>query len=73
MTRADVEKNFRRDGGLQFFSKSSSTTRYVYSKCAFIKIEVKFKAAIVNEAGFSSPNDTVVSVSKPYLKYPFAD
>lgn len=73
MTRAEVEKNFQPDGGLQSFSESSSTTRYVYLKCKFIKIEVKFKAAVVNEAGFSSPNDTVIIVSKPYLEYPFAD
>lgn len=73
MTRAQVEKNFRHDGGLQFFSQSSSATRYVYLKCSFIKIDVKFKAAVVKEAGFSSPDDILVSVSKPYLEYPFTD
>lgn len=73
MIRADVEKNFKLDGGLQFFSKSFSTTRYLYSKCAFIKIDVKFKAAAANETGSLSPNDIVVSVSKLYLEYPFTD
>jgi hypothetical protein len=73
MTRAEVEKSFRADGGLQFFSKSGSTTRYVYRKCELIKIDVKFEAAVVSQTGSWSPNDIVVSVSKPYLEYPFSD
>jgi hypothetical protein len=72
MTRDEVEKNFTPDGGLQP-SKLPSTTRYLYVKCSFIKIDVKFKAAAANETGSLSPDDIVVSASKPYLQYPFAD
>lgn len=69
MTRADVGKNFQRDGGLQ----ARFTTRYLYSKCGLIKIEVEFKAVAKSETEFFSPNDIVVSVSKPYLEYPVND
>lgn len=72
-TRADVEKNFRIDGGLQSFSKSSSTTRYDYLKCMFIKIDVTFKLPAEREPGSTSSTDIVISVSKPYLEYPFTD
>jgi hypothetical protein len=73
MTRADVKKSFTPDGGFQFFSKSGSTTRYLYLKCSFIKIDVKFQNAAASKRGSSSPNDVVVSISKPYLEYPFTD
>ena len=69
MTRAEVEKKFTPDGGLQAYL----TTRYTYLKSSLIKIDVKYKAAVESKTGFLSPNDIVVSVSKPYLEYPFTD
>ena len=72
MTRADVEKKYQLDGGLQPLNLPS-TTRYLYLKCSLIKIDVEFKAGADSKRGSLSPNDIVVSVSKPYLEYPFTD
>ncbi|HEV2221749.1 MAG TPA: hypothetical protein VGR84_01975 [Candidatus Acidoferrales bacterium] len=73
MTRREVEKYFSPDGGLQFFSTTGSTTRYVYLKCEFIKVNVSFKSAVHGSRNSRSPDDIVESVSKPYLEYPVAD
>jgi hypothetical protein len=68
-TRADVERDFVPDGGLQALPAS----RYVYKGCGFIKIEVEFRAKSGHLSMDSSPSDRVVHISKPYLEYPVAD
>lgn len=73
MTRREVEKYFTPDGGLQFFSTTGSTTRYVYLKCEFIKVDISFKSAVRGRQNLRSPDDIVENVSKPYLEYPIAD
>jgi hypothetical protein len=73
MTRPEVEKHFTPDGGLQSFSTTGSTTRYVYLKCEFIKINISFKSAVRGKQDLRSPDDVVENVSKPYLEYPMAD
>ena len=40
-TRAQVEKYFRQDGGLQFPAK----VRYVYAKCDYLHVDVEFELA----------------------------
>lgn len=72
-TRREVEKYFTPDGGLQFFSTTRSTTRYVYLKCEFIKVDISFKSAVRGEQNLGSPDDIVENVSKPYLEYPVTD
>jgi hypothetical protein len=69
--RSEVERDFVLDGGLQFGRR---TARYMFKKCHFIKITVEY--SLEEKAGNwidGSPNDRVVSVSKPYLEYPFMD
>ena len=68
-TRADVERNFELDGGLQFTKKST----YSLKACHSIKIEVEFSAEGIEERAEPLSTDKVVSVSKPYLEYPFKD
>lgn len=58
MTRREVEKNFRLDGGMQFFS----SFRYAYSKCEYIKLDIAFKHAVPGNSIVSSPDDTVVKI-----------
>ena len=69
MTRQDVEKRFRKDGGLIF----PVETRYTYDECSSIKIDVDFKPSGTSGPGNFNPSDVVVRVSKPYLEGPFAD
>lgn len=68
MTRADVEKDFVLDGGLDFIG----TSIYTYKKCLLIKIRVDFSIAKPGK-NVDSPNDVVKSVSQPYLQYPIRD
>jgi hypothetical protein len=68
--RSEVERDFVLDGGLQ----SRGTSRYMFKKCRFIKIEVTFSNDELSGTWIDgSPNDRVVNVSKPYLEYPFMD
>ncbi|MGH9864242.1 MAG: hypothetical protein ACRD4H_02385 [Candidatus Acidiferrales bacterium] len=69
VTRREVDKNFKLDGGMQSFS----TSRYVYSKCEYIKLDIDFKHAVPGNPAVPSPDDTVVKISKPYLQYPMTD
>jgi len=68
MTRADIEKNFVMDGGLDF----GLTSIYTYKECPLIKIRVDFSTGTPG-GGSDSPKDIVKSVSKPYLEYPTKD
>jgi hypothetical protein len=64
-SRREVEKYFRRDGGMQF----PGSTRYVYPKCDYIKLEVDFSTGTSVDNLFG-PNDTVTKVSeKLFLNY----
>lgn len=62
MSRADVEKYFKEDGGGQ----SNVLGRFVSRECGLIKIEIEFE--VKNERGFSK-DDKIVKVSRPYLEY----
>lgn len=73
LTRREVEKHFTPDGGLQFFSTTGSSTRYVYLKCELIKVNISFKSAVRGKQNLRSPNDIVENVSKPYLEYTIQD
>ena len=65
MTRGEVEKMFVLDGGVQF----PHSARYLYSKCAFIKLQVDYKPT----GSADSASDTVIQVSKPFLAGPSTD
>jgi hypothetical protein len=69
--RRDVEKQFRVDGGVQV----PESTRYVFAKCPYIKVQIDFDLAGARKHGMllESPEDTVTKVSVPYLEYPAQD
>ncbi len=68
-SRAKVESDFELDGGLQF----SEHGRYSWKRCPFIKIDVKFSSTGMKQTPEFLPEDEIVSVSKPYVEYPFTD
>jgi hypothetical protein len=68
--RSEVERDFVLDGGIQ----SRGASRYMFKKCRFIKIDVTFSKDENSGTWIDgSPNDKVISVSKPYLEYPVMD
>jgi hypothetical protein len=68
MTRADVENEFRGDGGINSFSNQ----RFVYRKCSYIKIDVEFKL-IKKDNKLFNQNDIIIKLSKPYLEPSYID
>ena len=71
MTRRDLRRLFRPDGGLQTIPSS----RYVLKSCAMIKIEVKFALPEgASREDFRDENEAaddalkITEVSKPYLE-----
>lgn len=68
LTRSQVDKNFVPDGGVQFASK----TRYVYSGCSLIHIDVEFDVK-ASPGHLTSPQDLVITTSKLYIEYPAKD
>jgi hypothetical protein len=69
-TRKDLLKVFTTEGGL-----STRTQRtYVYRRCPYIKVDVKFAPVGDEDNGFTEmPEDKVVEISRPYLQYTAAD
>jgi len=72
MSRAEVEKTLPMDGGLQGYV----TVRYVHTECSYFKIDVTFlvkRDADDQGRVVPTPEDTAVSVSKPYIEHPYYD
>jgi hypothetical protein len=69
MTRAEVEKIMRRDGGISLFDPKSPTEdeRYIGKECQYCKATITFR-----KTG-DSKGDVVEKVSKPYLEHAFYD
>ena len=70
MKRKDLDTMFSLDGGISAINPG----RFVYGKCRFIKVDVKFEFA--DKGGKSpkgNPADEIVAISKPYLERPFYD
>jgi hypothetical protein len=70
MSRADLLRVFREDGGLQ----TTPATHYILKSCDMIQIEAKFDM----EYGRAykekpDPDLKITKVSRPYLKYPSMD
>jgi hypothetical protein len=69
-TRRDLLKLFSMDGGLT----SRSVTRYLYLRCEAIKVDVTFeKVGDPTEKFPFNPDDKIITISKPYLEWPFLD
>jgi len=72
MTRGDLLKLLTRAGG--FFTTSRLAGTYQYKGSTYIKIDVEFsKAPGEDNDTAESPNDTIQSISKPYLAPPAYD
>ena len=75
-TRAIIRKSFELDGGLQ----TRETSRYMFKKCHYFKIDVEFSIVGDPSKKFTSPTDKdfpsediVKGISRPYLEYPAMD
>lgn len=70
MRRKDLSGIFGTEGGLS--NRFQQT--YVYLDCPYIKVTVRFKAAIdETNALKEDPDDTIESISQPFLQYSIAD
>jgi hypothetical protein len=66
MTRSDLMKVFATEGGLS----TTSQRTYVYRRCPYIKVDVKFAAS---SRGEELPTDKIIQVSRPYLEWSVMD
>ena len=66
MTRADLMKVFTVEGGLS----TTSQRTYVYRRCPYIKVDVKFAASSREE---ERPSDKIIEISRPYLAWSIMD
>lgn len=70
MTRKDLLTVFETEGGIS----SRTQNHYVYKKCMFIRVDVKYSAVGDEQPRFpESPDDKIIEISKPYLGYPIQD
>jgi hypothetical protein len=70
MTRSQVEKLLRHDGGLM----QATQWRYRHPDCDYFKIDVDYSVKRDSSGQLlDSANDKVVAVSKPYLEWPVDD
>jgi len=68
LSREQLEKFLRRDGGLQF----RSATRYVFPACNLLRVDVEFTLN-GEPARLFAPDDVVEEISKIYVEYPAKD
>jgi hypothetical protein len=70
MTRADLLRVFREEGGL-----STRTQRqYVYRECPYIKVAVEFERVGNAEAPFpENGKDKIVKISQPFIEWSVVD
>ena len=66
MTRSDLMKVLTTEGGLS----TTSQRTYVYRRCPYIKVDVKFAASSRDK---ELPADNIVEVSRPYLAWSVMD
>ena len=72
MSRGEIEKKFRADGGLH----DPYSVRFTHPSCRYFKIDVTFgKIRNVDDQnrGLGEKDDKVINVSKPYIERPFYD
>jgi hypothetical protein len=68
-TRAELKKTFGEEGGI-----SNATHRtYVSKHCPYVKVDVVFVLAKPEQGFNEGPDDTIKSISKPYLQYSISD
>ena len=69
MRRQELLALFETEGGIY----TRTQNHYVYKKCGYIKVDVKFEAIGNKKDNTESPNDKIIEISKPYLQYPISD
>ncbi len=69
MTRGQLLGLLRTEGGLY----TRTQGRYVYKRCPYIKVIVKFEPTPTRDDINFDPNDKIVEISKPFLEYPIFD
>lgn len=70
MTRSDLLKVFDTEGGIY----TRTQNHYVYKKCMFIRVDVKYSPVGGEQNSFAeSPDDKIIEISKPYLGYSIMD
>jgi hypothetical protein len=70
MTRGDLLKVFREEGGLS--TRRQQT--YAYRECPYFKVDVTFEPVGGARGGdFVSPGDKIVNISRPYLDWSVLD
>lgn len=66
MTRLDLMKVFKTEGGLS----TTSRRTYVYRQCPIIKVDVKFTVSIRED---ELPTDKIAEISQAYLAWSVMD
>jgi hypothetical protein len=66
MSRSDLTEVFTTEGGLS----TTSQRTYVYRRCPYIKVDVKFAASSSEK---ELPTDKIVEISHPYLAWSVMD
>lgn len=70
MTRAELLKVFTTEGGFY----TSRDRQFVWKKCPYIKVYIKFKArSDVKDALKESDDDIIAEISRPYLELSISD
>jgi hypothetical protein len=70
MTRAAVAAVFVPAGGLS----TPNHQTYEYRRCSYFRVDVEFSLADHTHANaVEDPNDTVMSISKPYMAWTTSD
>lgn len=76
MTRADLLKVFKTEGGLA----STLQRRYVSRECPYFKVDVEFKAvgrpekdADGRQTRIEAGEDIIIKISRPYVERPVID
>src|SRR5688500_7590532 len=69
MTRADLLKVFREEGGIA----TRTWQRYVYRDCPYIKVKVEFEAVGEPEKRSYGPRDRITKISQPFLEWEILD
>jgi hypothetical protein len=70
MTRADLQRVFKEEGGLS----TRTWRRYVYRDCPYIKVDVEFEPVGEPQNRTSQdPGDKITKISKPFLEWSILD
>jgi hypothetical protein len=64
MTRRDLLRVFTTEGG----TSTPLSRQYVYKGCPYFKVRVEFQLAKGGDRPEASPEDIIITISRPYLE-----